>query len=62
VGLQFGAGALQHHFAGFEDIGTVGQAQRHRGVLLDQQHGHAHGLDARQCLRHFGHDLRRQAE
>src|SRR6266542_4250160 len=41
VPLQIGRGAGHHDAPGFEEVGVVGELERHRGVLLDQQHAHA---------------------
>ena len=35
--------AGQDGFAGFEDVGAVGEVQRDVGVLLDDEHGHVFG-------------------
>jgi hypothetical protein len=34
---QFGGGAAQHDLAGLQDIGAVGDRERHVGVLLDHE-------------------------
>ena len=42
---KLGGFALHLDGAGFQNIGAVGDLQRHLGVLLDQQDGHAVAVD-----------------
>src|SRR4030095_7297341 len=42
---ELGGGARQHDAAGFQHVAPVGDAQRHRGVLLDQQDRGALAVD-----------------
>ena len=45
-----------------QDVGARGDVERHRDVLLDQQHGHALGIDPPDDLEELQHDDRREAE
>ena len=47
VGEQVAARAGQHELAGLQHVAAVGQRQRLRGVLLDQQHRDPVGVDLR---------------
>ena len=54
--------ALGHDPALLEHVGAVGDLQRPGHVLLDEQDGHALGVDGADDLEHVVHHRRRQAE
>ena len=60
--MQLGGGALDRDRAGFQHVGVIGQAQRHFGVLLDQDDGHAALVDLDDDLGDLPDHDRRQAE
>src|SRR5690606_32063574 len=63
VVLDFLARARDHHPARLEQVGMVGEVERDRGVLLDQQHADpVLGIDAPHDLEDLRDDERRQAE
>ena len=55
-------GALADNAAVLQEVPAVGNGQRLTGVLLHQQHAHAHVLDAAERLEQLAADQRREAE
>src|SRR5262249_4965936 len=61
LGAQRGRRALEHHRAVVDHVDAVGELQRHLGVLLDEQHAHALGLEAADGVHHRVHHERGEA-
>ena len=59
---QVGGAAGQRDAADLEHDGLVGDAERHRGVLLDEHDGHALAVDLLDHLGELGDDPRRETQ
>jgi hypothetical protein len=52
----------EDHPAALQDVATVGDAQGHASILLDQKNGCALGVDVFDDLENFSHDQRCKAK
>ncbi|BFO18838.1 hypothetical protein SHKM778_52260 [Streptomyces sp. KM77-8] len=59
---EFTGGAFEAGLADLEDMGVVGEGERHAGVLLDEEDGGALGIDLADHLGDTVHHLRGEAQ
>src|SRR6266850_1937517 len=63
VALDVGGRAREHDAPGLDQVGAVGEIERHGGVLLDEQHADALALvDGAQDAEQLAHQQRREPE
>src|SRR3989442_6706960 len=63
VALDVGGRAREHYSSGLDEVGAVGEIERHGGVLLDEQHADALALvDGAQDAEQLAHQQRREPE